>query len=170
MEARFQQFYDFISQLETNEKLLVANALNLTNRSTELQDQIKSDLSLRDFAISGALRIIIDPETTTTDINSGITRRLVNVSVAIDATDEVCTWFNGTFADLLEITDDANPHYASIGSADLVFQNGVAQVLITLDLTKATTDDTDTLTVKTIKICGYDYAGGTSVNTITEET
>ena len=165
MNAVFQEFFNFISNMTTTEKLLANNAMNLTDTNNDLQIALAAKDALIGKALSGDIVLSILPATDYVDSQAHQVNRTVTVT-AKTAAGSTHTWLNAAYASKLSITDSLTPHYATIASTTITFVAGVATVVITLDDAKYLAAAYDTLTVSNLTILGYTVTGGTSVGTV----
>lgn len=124
------------------------------------------ELALMQKAMSGDIVMVVSPDTTGTGATSdGFTR---DVTVSIEtAIGEVHGWANAAITAKVALTmsDTAGTGDATIASTTLTLVNGVANITITGTGVWAA-DETNTLTISAIELCGMSVTGDTSVDTI----
>lgn len=124
------------------------------------------ELAMMQKAMSGDIVMVVSPDTTgTSATDNGFTR---DVTVSIEtAIGEVHGWVNTTIASKVALTmsETAGTGDATIASTSLILVNGVANITITGTGVWAE-DETNTLTISAIELCGMSVTGDTSVDTI----
>lgn len=133
---------------------------------TGVAPELRSEIYLRDKAMSGDLVFVATPATkSTAHLHTSWTRSVV-VELQT-AAGEVHTWFNKAITTGVSIADDSTAGTATIGSTTLTFTNGRASVTVTGSAHDWLAGDTNTLTVAQATILGYTVAAKTSVETFT---
>lgn len=126
--------------------------------------KLRDYLSAISSALSGDIVMTITPATTTRVATAATWTRKVLVTFK-DSKGRVHEWLNTTMATKVTAADTSTAGAASVGSANLVVVNGIAEITVTGTAAWAA-GATNTVTIANCTVLGVTVAGGTSVETI----
>lgn len=127
--------------------------------------KLRDYLSAISSALSGDIVMTITPATTTRVATAATWTRKVLVTFK-DSKGRVHEWLNTTMATKVTAADTSTAGAASVGSANLVVVNGIAEITVTGTAAAWVAGQTNTVTIANCTVLGVTVAGGTSVETI----
>lgn len=115
-------------------------------------------------AMSGDITAVISPATLSTA--HGIAASRTITVTLVDTDGNIHTWCDPTIATIVTAAKSSSSGTATVATANIVFDNGVATIPVTIGGTWLAAD-TNTVTIANITILGKTVTGGTSVQTMT---